>query len=130
MKIHRLPLQFEGDCQIVTHGEGGQQVVLLKDEAHRLIAEVVEVLGREVARAPAVKDELPFVGIVQSAQDAQKRALAAARFAQDEHHAALAEPDRNTLQSLHLGPASGVIALLQSDRRKHIIFPPLLKFLF
>ena len=97
MKIHRLPLQFEGDCQIVTHGEGGQQVILLKDEAHRLVAEVVEVLGREIARAPAVKDELPFVGIVQSAQDVQERALAAARLAQNEHHAALAEPDGNAL---------------------------------
>ena len=36
--------------------------------------------------------------------------------------------DGNALQSLHRGPASGVIALLQSDRRKHIIFPPSLIF--
>ena len=66
--------------RVLQHGELGQQVVELKDEAHIAVAVAVFAAGIEVAQILATKENRPRVGIgaIKPAQKMQQRALARA----------------------------------------------------
>ena len=93
-------LPTHGHFHILQGCERGQQIVQLKDKAHGLRPELVQVAdGGQVL----VSDEhLATGGPVQPAKHIQQRALAAARRPHDSHHLALGDDQVHTIQGSHL----------------------------
>ena len=78
----------------------GDQVVALKDEAHRVVAVGVPVPVGVALRGNAVDHEIAAVVAIQPADDVEQRRLAGAAGPQDGHKLAVAEAEVHVVERL------------------------------
>ena len=92
-------------------------MVELEDEAERLIAQPIALLGGQIVDALGVEKNAALVGLVERAEQMQQRALAAAGTADDAEKLAGVHFEIHSGQHRHL---DGVLAigLVNVDRRQ------------
>ena len=105
-----------GECDVLLHGEVGEQVVALEHDAH-VLAQLAQVDGRVVHGMAADLDGAA-VDDLQPVDAAQRGALARAAFADDGHHLALRDGEGHPLE--HLVAAEALVDVLEFDNRGHV----------
>src|SRR4051812_17311534 len=76
-------LDHRWDQHVLQSGEFRQQMVELKNETKRAVAQRVAIQAGQVVNAPAVETDFAGVGLVERAQQMQERRFATAGSAHD-----------------------------------------------
>ncbi len=101
----------------------GQQVVLLEDEAHLLVADRRQLGAAQALDLLAVEREAAAGGPVEAAEDRHQRALAGTRRPDQRHELAARDVEIDSAQSVHRG-AVGAVDLFQVsclNNRIHVV---------
>ena len=93
----------------------GQQVVELEDEAERLVADLIALLGPQVVDAALLEVDPTLVGPIERAEQVEHGALAGARVADDAEELTVAHVEIEAAQDLDLVGVLDV-GLVQVDR--------------
>ena len=75
----------QGQLHVFQHRQGLDEVVLLEDEADLLVANLAQLLVRQLPNVGAVQKVIPSCGDVQTAQDVHHRGFAGAGLAHHRH---------------------------------------------
>ena len=120
--VCRHPGVEQRQLDVFLHGQLGDKVVLLKDEAQGLVADFRLLVVGQLGNVLAVQVILAGRRNVQTADDIHERAFARAGLADDGNELALADFERNAVRSVHLGVAHAIdfIDVAQLDERRLI----------
>ena len=105
----RHPGIHQRNLHVFHQAELGQQVILLKDEAQQLVADLGQFIAAHSAHIPAIEFIGARRGHIQTADDVHAGGFAGARLAHDGHELALVDLHRNMICSLYKGIAHLVI---------------------
>ena len=96
------PLVDQGQFHIFQHRQALDQVVLLKDKADLLVADVGQLLVRQLPDVRSTQEIRPPGGDVQAAQHVHHGGLAGAGLAHHRHELALSDGQGDAVQGPYL----------------------------
>ena len=105
----RHPGIHQRNLHVFHQAELGQQIILLKDEAQQLVADLGQFIAAHSAHIPAIEFVGARRGHIQTADDVHAGGFAGARLAHDGHELTLVDLHRNVICSLYKGIAHLVI---------------------
>jgi hypothetical protein len=100
--IEPITLDVLGNRDVVTRGQGGQQIEALENEPDRVPPEARAVSVRHLAEIIATDQHLATRGAGQPTQDVEQRRLSAAGRTNHRHELALMDDAIHTSKCFHL----------------------------
>ncbi len=100
--------QRHGQFDVGQHGLVRNQVITLEDETDGMVAVGIPIAVAVLLGGDTADDKVPCGIAVQTADNIEQRRFAAAGRPQHRHKLAVAEPQVDTAQCLHVLPAGGI----------------------